>query len=176
MSGASGRPSVLTPEVQRKVLAALRCGLSRAAAAARAGVGARTLRDWMARTDATEPYASFRAEVEAAEGACEARLAAVVFKAALEDPNQARWLLERRFPASWGRRQPEEHRPPAAGGLSRFMRPKGDAETGWWEEDPLANIPPWKRKPAGSEATTQAPTGVAAFLRPKPPGSPDPGS
>lgn len=155
-----GRPSALTPEVQRKVLAALRCGLSRAAAAARAGVGARTLRDWMARTDTTEPYASFRAEVEAAEGACEARLAAVVFKAALEDPNQARWLLERRFPASWGRRSAETDPPASGGGLNKFLRPETEHEA--W----LRETPPWKRKEAQGET---APTGVAAFLRPKPP-------
>lgn len=99
-----GRPSVLTPEVRRKLLAGLRCGLSRAAAATRAGIGARTLREWMARTDTAEPYASLRAEVEAVEADCEARLSAVIFKAALNDPNQARWLLERRFPQAWGRR------------------------------------------------------------------------
>lgn len=99
-----GRPSVLTPEVRKKLLAGLRCGLSRAAAATRAGIGARTLRDWMARTDTAEPYASLRAEVEAVEADCEARLSAVIFKAALADPNQARWLLERRFPQTWGRR------------------------------------------------------------------------
>ena len=66
------------------------------------------------RTDDIEPFASFRVAVEAAEGACEARLAAVVFKAALEDPNQARWLLERRFPSSWGRRSAEPERIPEA--------------------------------------------------------------
>ena len=102
-----GRPSVLTPEARKKILAALRCGLSRAAAATRAGVGARTFRDWMAREDDVEPFASFRVEVEAAEASCEARLSAVVFRAALEDPNHARWLLERRFPASWARRTVE---------------------------------------------------------------------
>jgi transposase len=46
-----GRPSALTPEVQKKILAGLRCGLSRAASASRAGIGARTFREWMARTD-----------------------------------------------------------------------------------------------------------------------------
>lgn len=103
-ANAGGRPSVLTPEVRKKLLSGLRCGLSRAAAATRAGIGARTLREWMARTDAAEPYASLRAEVEAVEADCEARLTAVVLKAALADPNQARWLLERRFPQTWGRR------------------------------------------------------------------------
>lgn len=103
-ANVGGRPSVLTPEVRRKLLSGLRCGLSRAAAATRAGIGARTLREWMARTDTAEPYASLRAEVEAVEADCEARLTAVIFKAALADPNQARWLLERRFPQTWGRR------------------------------------------------------------------------
>ena len=129
-----GRPSALTPDVRNKVLAALRCGLSRAAAAARAGIGARTLRDWMARTDDVEPYASFRVAVEAAEGVCEARLAAVVFKAALEDPNQARWLLERRFPGSWGRRsaEPERVPEPSSTGIAAFLRPQAPAEVPFW--------------------------------------------
>lgn len=118
-----GRPSVLTPEVPMQVLGALRCGLSRATAVARAGIGARTLRDWMARTDDIEPFASFRVAVEAAEGACEARLAAVVFKAALEDPNQARWMLERRFPASWGRRSANSSA--AAEAASQLTLPAG---------------------------------------------------
>lgn len=104
-----GRPTVLTPEVRSKVLEALRVGVSRTAAAVRAGIGASTLREWMAREDEAEPYASFRAEVEAAEALCEARLSGVVFKAALEDPNQARWLLERRFPREWARRSVEKH-------------------------------------------------------------------
>ena len=151
-----GRPSVLTPEVQKRILSGLRCGLSRAASASRAGIGARTFREWMARTDDVEPYASLRAEVEAAEGSCEARLAAVVFKAALEDPNQARWLLERRFPASWGRRQPEPEPAPAAagGGLSKFLRPQPD----------LSSVPPWER----SRAQPSEPTNEVPFwLRPK---------
>ena len=122
-ANAGGRPSVLTPEVRKKLLAGLRCGLSRAAAATRAGIGARTLREWMARTDAAEPYASLRAEVEAIEADCEARLTAVVFKAALADPNQARWLLERRFPQRWARR-PIEPEPEA--------ETKGSA-LGFWE-------------------------------------------
>jgi hypothetical protein len=110
----------------------------------------------MARADDVEPYASLRAEVETAEGSCEARLAAVVFKAALEDPNQARWLLERRFPASWGRRQPEPEPAPAetGGGLSKFFQPQPD----------LSSVPPWERarlKP--SEPTNEVPF----WLRPK---------
>lgn len=125
MNGSKGgRPSVLTPETQEKILAALRCGVSRAAAATRAGVGPRTLREWMAREDDVEPYASFRVAVEEAESACEARLVAVVFKAALEDPNQARWLLERRFRASWGRTVPEDQQGPA---------PQVPSTSPWWE-------------------------------------------
>lgn len=148
-----GRPSVLTPEVRKKLLAGLRCGLSRAAAATRAGIGARTLREWMARTDTAEPYASLRAEVEAVEADCEARLSAVIFKAALNDPNQARWLLERRFPQRWAKRpvEPEpEAEAPGGGFISKFMHktgvesflrprpPQGDEHA--------ANTPPWRKK------------------------------
>lgn len=99
-----GRPTVLTDEVRRKVIAALRVGASRTAAAVRAGIGASTLHEWMARTGEEEPYASFRVEVEEAEAICELRLSSTVFKAALGDPNQARWLLERRFPGEWGKK------------------------------------------------------------------------
>lgn len=149
-----GRPSVLTPEVRRKLLAGLRCGLSRAAAATRAGIGARTLRDWMARTDTAEPYSSLRAEVEAVEADCEARLSAVIFKAALNDPNQARWLLERRFPQRWAKRpvEPEpEAEAPSEGGFSKFLR---RAETGVEsflrprppQGDETTSYPPWRKK------------------------------
>ncbi len=131
-----GRPSVLTPEAQKKILAALRCGLSRAAAATRAGVGARTFRDWMARENDVEPFASFRVEVDAAEASCEARLSAVVFKAALADPKHAQWLLERRFPASWGRGRAVEATTPQNGA--------GGSEA----DKPARALPPWlRRKP-----------------------------
>jgi hypothetical protein len=149
MTGEGGRPSKLTPEVRKKLLDGLRCGLSRAAAATRAGIGARTFREWMARTDAAEPYASLRTEVEAVEADCEGRLAAVVFRAALKDPNQARWLLERRFPASWGRRQPEENPSQAAGagGIRWFLRPADDTPA-----------PPWKKRTA-TTGPEQTPSG-----------------
>lgn len=117
-----GRPTLLTDEVRRKVLAALRVGCTRTAAAGFAGVSPRTLRSWLAKAstsvnenavdgsgdEASEetdgnPYVDFREEVEAAEALCEARLSGAMFQAALTDPKVAQWLLERRFPAEWSR-------------------------------------------------------------------------
>lgn len=104
-----GRPSALTPEVRKKILDALRVGASRPAAAGLAGISARTLRDWMAKSDDVEPLASFRVAVEAAEATAQARLSGGIFKAALEDPKLAQWYLERRWPEEWARRTVETH-------------------------------------------------------------------
>lgn len=104
-----GRPSALTPEVRKKIVDALRVGVSRSAAAGLAGISHRTLADACKRTDDVEPFASFRADVEAAEATAQARLSGGLFKAALEDPKLAQWYLERRWPEEWARRTVETH-------------------------------------------------------------------
>ena len=145
-----------TPEVRKRILEALRVGSPRGAAAARAGVGARTLREWMARTDDVEPFASFRVEVEEAEGLCELQLAGVAFKGALNNPALAMRFLSMRFPGTWGKRPAEaqdtETEPPGADSI--FDEPKPP----FWRrpKDEPTHYPPWKKRPvppAGGDET-----------------------
>lgn len=163
--GTGGKPTVLTPEVRKRILEALRVGSPRGAAAARAGVGARTMRDWMARTDDVEPFASFRVEVEEAEGLCELQLAGVAFKGALGNPALAMRFLAMRFPGTWGRRGEKPSEPPAEEAdvedpPGTFM---GDLKALWKSQEEeaarekAARIPPWKKRPAPDPKPAERP-------------------
>lgn len=100
-----GRPSKLTPEVQQRVIGALRLGLSRSAAAGVGRIAPRTLRDWLSRGERGEaPFDDLLEAVETAEGQAQAKLTGMLLKAASGDPKVTKWLLERRFPEDWGRR------------------------------------------------------------------------
>jgi transposase len=103
-----GRPTKLTPEVQDKIVAALRAGNYQETAAMYAGVEARTFYRWMERgeSDGTEdePYRQFRQAVEKAKADAEVRDIALIDKAAHDGSWQAAaWKLERKFPNRWGR-------------------------------------------------------------------------
>ena len=95
-----GRPSKLTPEIQQKIVWALRLGNYRKSAAEYAGVSERTLCDWMRRgTEETHgAYADFCQEVVAAEQAAEIRALGVIQQAAKRDWKAAAWFLERKHP------------------------------------------------------------------------------
>jgi hypothetical protein len=71
-----GRPTKRTPEVVGILMRALRCGCSRRGAAAIAGIGETTVKEWQA----ADP--EFRLACEKAEGVASARLAASLFKRA----------------------------------------------------------------------------------------------
>jgi transposase len=103
-----GRPTKLTPEVQDKIVAALRAGNYQETAAMYAGVEARTFYRWMERgeSDGTEDeiYRQFRQAVEKAKADAEVRDIALIDKAAHDGSWQAAaWKLERKFPHKWGR-------------------------------------------------------------------------
>lgn len=118
-----GRPSRLTPEVQERVLTALRLGAPLAAAAGAAGISDRTLRRWMAEGRAAaesppsgrEPAAlrrkrGFFEEVSRAQDEAHVRYAAMLAKAAKDgDFRAVSFALERRWPEHWGRRERLEH-------------------------------------------------------------------
>ncbi len=101
-----GRPSKLTPVVAARILEAVELGATWERAADAAGVGASTLRDWRQRGEAGEkPFAAFLAALKRAEGAGVERALMVIRKAAAAGAWQASaWLLERRYPADYGRR------------------------------------------------------------------------
>jgi len=94
------RPTKLTPETQTKYLNGLKLGLTQELAASYAGVGERTIYDWIARGNA-EPetiYSQFSQAVKEAEGQCAAVCMGRIQRAAEEGSWQAAsWIMERRF-------------------------------------------------------------------------------
>ena len=102
-----GRPSKLTPDVQEKIVQALRLGNHRKHAAAFAGIDETTLRRWMTRgsNPTDEPYASFRAEVEETEAKAKVAAMGCVYKAVIGgDWKAAAWYLERKAPEHYAPR------------------------------------------------------------------------
>lgn len=98
------RPSKLTAEVERAICDALKAGATRRMAAEYAGVGESTMRTWCAAKGAR--FRSFQAALKAAEAKGDVGALAVIRQAAQNGTWQAAaWLLERRHPAEYGRRQ-----------------------------------------------------------------------
>ena len=100
------RPTKLTPDVEAAVAEAVELGATWEKAADAAGVGASTLREWRQRGEADEaPFAAFLAALKRAEGEGVARALRTIRQAAESGQwTAAAWLLERRYPADYGRR------------------------------------------------------------------------
>jgi transposase len=101
-----GRPTLLTDEVEERILRAIRAGNFRGTAAQWAGIGERTLRDWMKRGEEDEESREglFRLRLLEAEQSAEIRMVGLISKAAEKDPKHAQWWLERKHPDRWGRK------------------------------------------------------------------------
>lgn len=104
--GAGGRPSELTPERREKILNAIKVGCTREAAAMLGGVGVTTLYRWLqkGRTARAGDYREFWQAVQEAEAQAELVLIARVRQASATHWKAAAWILERRHPRRWGRR------------------------------------------------------------------------
>ena len=101
-----GRPTKLTPEVQDKIVNALRGGNYQETAAQFAGIDEATFYRWMERGASEDEgiYCEFRKAVERAKSQAEVRDIALIDKAAQNGSWQAAaWKLERKFPQKWGR-------------------------------------------------------------------------
>jgi transposase len=101
-----GRPSKLTPEVQERIISAIRAGNYASVAAAYAGVGERTFYTWMEKGESqpSGKYAQFRHAVKSAESEAEVRAVATIQKLMPDTWQAAMTYLERKFPNRWGRR------------------------------------------------------------------------
>lgn len=99
-----GRPTKLDEAVAEKIIQALRQGAFRKVAAVWAGISPRTFRDWMtaglARPDS--PHGRFRRQVLQTEAAAEIAVGAMVYRAALTDPNLGLRYLAVRWRKRWG--------------------------------------------------------------------------
>lgn len=113
-----GRPSKLTPQVLESISAVLRAGNYVETAAAFAGIDKVTLYDWMrqgararAKGHETGIYARFSHAIEKAMADAETVMTSAIFRAGRgheDTPGQWQalaWLLERKHPDKWGRRQ-----------------------------------------------------------------------
>lgn len=112
MATRSGRPEKLTATLQTRIVDAVRAGATREQAAAAAGIGKRTLQRWLAQGEGDRPaprFLGFAAAIRTAEAAMVVDAVQGIQQAAQAGDWRARaWLLERRFPAQWGRRSAHE--------------------------------------------------------------------
>lgn len=100
-----GRPSKLDKKVTDKIVSYLRAGSYIETAAAASGITKQTLHSWLRRgADGEEPYAAFCEEVETAQAEGEVRCLALIASAAQKQWQAAAWLLERRYPEKYGRK------------------------------------------------------------------------
>jgi transposase len=105
-----GRPSKLTPELQKKIVKLVRDGNYFETAAQAAGIAKSTLYDWLKRGESDEePFAEFSDALKKAEAEAEADAVAMV-RAGLRDAPQwqsAMTFLERRAAERWAKRDPD---------------------------------------------------------------------
>ena len=99
----TGRPSALTPDVQRRVCEAVAAGNTRHDSAEYAGIGESTLRAWLAKGKHQRrgTYRALLAAVKKAEADAVVRNVAIIQKAAATSWQAAAWWLERKRDADW---------------------------------------------------------------------------
>lgn len=110
-----GRPTKLDDLVSKRVVDAVAMGLPRDTAAKLARISPATLYSWLAKGRAGEPgFTEFFERVKEAEARGEAELVNVIREAAPRQWQAAAWLLERRRPEAYARRDnaamPDEDR------------------------------------------------------------------
>ncbi|WP_338865165.1 hypothetical protein [Myxococcus stipitatus] len=108
------RPTKLTPERQSEICAHLERGLFRRAAAGLTGIEEHTLSQWYHRGAGEERglYRDFYLAVNAAEAKFMAGATDMLQSAASHNPKHVQWLLSRRFPDLYGRRDNVEAQAP----------------------------------------------------------------
>ena len=103
---AGGRPTKLTPEVQKQICDAIEAGNYIETAAAYAGINKDTLYRWLrdgARAKKGKKK-NFSDAVQKALAKSEMRDVYIIGKAAENQWQAAAWRLERKFPDRWGRK------------------------------------------------------------------------
>lgn len=111
-----GRPTDCTPDVQHRILTALRSGLSMMAAATVGGIHDSTLHEWVRRGKAGEqPFADFAQQVQMARQSGLLPLENAVLKGGLKNPKVALAILRARNPKEWGGVQKHEVSGPDGG-------------------------------------------------------------
>lgn len=105
-----GRPTRLTPDVHAALVEALTTGCYRETAARAAGIGVSTLYRWLEQGEAdiehdkATPHRELREALEKAEADAEQTALKIIRAAAPKNWQAAAWMLERKNPDRWGRR------------------------------------------------------------------------
>lgn len=148
-----GRRTLLTPEVEKKLLDALRAGAYLDDAANFCGLGVSTVHEWIARGRAdivkrgetrrkTTLYAQFAESVDHARAEARMHHVLVIRQAARAGQWQASaWFLERTEPGKWGRKDRVEVGGDAAAPLVVSVRDENAADVARTIRDGLAGIP-----------------------------------
>lgn len=114
-----GRKSKLDDERKAVILESIRAGNYAETAAAAAGISQSTFYLWLQKGAAGEPnYSEFSEAVKEAEAIGEQRCVALITKAARRNWTAAAWMLERKHPERWGRRE-----------MAPYMPTKGETDT-----------------------------------------------
>lgn len=101
-----GRPCKLTPELQTRIVDLICRGNYIETAAKACGIDPKTFYNWMTAGQLAKSgkFADFAQAIGQAEAEAETLLVGMIEKAASDSPQAAQWLLERKYPARWGRR------------------------------------------------------------------------
>jgi transposase len=94
-----GRPTKRTPEIVGQILTGVARGWPVKVAAAKAGVGYSTVREWAVGNP------EFAEALENAEGAAQAKYLGQIEEASAESWQAAAWILERRWSSSYAKRE-----------------------------------------------------------------------
>lgn len=105
-----GKRGKLTPETAARICELLSQGNYDHVAASASGVAPRTFSSWLTKaqdpeTDPTGVYAEFAELVEQAQAVGEGHNVSTIKQAARTNWTAAAWLLERKYPERWGRRE-----------------------------------------------------------------------
>ena len=106
-----GRRTKLTDAVQEKVCEYIRQGLTYEVAARAAGISESTFYRWRERGESARSgrYREFWEALKRAEAVAELRLVQRVHAASKDTWQAAAWILERRHPDRWGRKDRMRH-------------------------------------------------------------------
>ncbi|WP_338865542.1 hypothetical protein [Myxococcus stipitatus] len=107
-------PSKLTPELQAEICGHLERGLFRRAVAGLVGINEQTLSRWFHRgaNEKRGAYRDFHLAVSASEAKFMQSATDMLMSAASHNPKHVQWLLSRRFPELYGRRDNVEVQAP----------------------------------------------------------------
>ena len=106
----TGRPTKLTPETQARIVDAIRDGMTYETACALSSITYSTFRNWIIAGENTGDgiYYEFLQSVKKANAEAEAELVQRIKSAGQREWQANAWILERRYPDRWGRRDRTE--------------------------------------------------------------------